>query len=116
MGGIDRRVDLKHALHSLGPHGRDPSSSHSYLPQTERKSDSKYFLIQPDCPRMTERSFGKTYRFCFEKGQIMFGIGADHNRRSSNFAGSHDDHPTGVRDHMIRSEHIAVGMDDDPGS
>ena len=64
---------------------------------------------------MSDRGFGEADRLCFEKGQIMFGIGADHDRRGSNFARRHDDHPAGVGNDMMRGEHIPIGMDDDAG-
>jgi len=58
---------------------------------------------------MAERRFGKADRFCFEKGQIMFGISADDNRRGTNFARGHDDYPTGVRNDMRIAQEEVFG-------
>ena len=113
---IDRSIDLKDALHPLRSHGRNPPASHRDLPQTEWKPNGHYFLIQPDPAGMTEGCFREPHRFDFEQRQIVFGIGADYDRRSAIFSRGHHDDPAGVGHHVMGRKYVAVGMDDDPAS
>ena len=111
---IDRRIHLKDSLDASRPHRCNPTAGHGDFPEAERKSGGDDFLIESDGSGIADGRLRQPDRFNLEQGEVVFGIGADQNRRRAEFPGGHDENPFRIGDHMLRRQDIPIAMDDDP--